>query len=93
MAYTASVLFILVNLGGCIYALARLIGKSVREGGFGVGKPRRYVTLRQKRGEFVGQLALWAVMLVVTVALFFIFAMDLSSRDGFSDWLTRFYVT
>jgi hypothetical protein len=92
MAYKAMVLFLLVNVGWCIYALSRSVWKSIRDGGFTIGKPPRRVMLRLNRGEYISQMALWVLMLAVLLALFFVFALNLSGRDGFALWLNRFFL-
>ena len=92
MAYKAMVLFLLVNVGWCIVCLGRAVWKGIRDGGFAVGKPPRRVTLRLNPGEYIRLMTSWVVMLTALLALFFIFALNLSGRDGFALWLSRFFM-
>ena len=63
MAYTAAVLFVLLNLAACMYYLSRSLWKGVRDRELAVGKPPRKVTLRLNRGEYVRLITCWVVLL------------------------------
>ena len=89
MAYTAAVLFVLLNLAACMYYLSRSLWKGVRDRELAVGKPPRKVTLRLNRGEYVRLITCWVVLLAALLALFGVFLINLRDPDGLANWFSR----
>jgi hypothetical protein len=55
------------------------------------GQAAEEVTLRLNRGDYIRLVALWVIMLAIFLVLFFIVSLELSGRDGFAHWLSRFF--